>query len=473
MFLLANTAVAFFVLFFERKRATSIWAWVLLLFFLPVVGLLLYLLFGLPHRQNKGKHPSVYSNPNLQKLWQQQLRQIDRGWWPDTLGTVKDFRQIIRMNLKTGEAPLSTNNGIAIFIDGKNKFDSLFKDIEAAKDHIHLEYYILRNDKIGCQLIERLTEKAKQGVKVLILYDDIGSKSLPKNFFADFFQAGGKAAASLPSRIPIGNPRVNYRNHRKIAVIDGKVGYIGGFNVGDEYLGEKGKFGYWRDTHLRIEGTAVHSLQNRFLIDWNSASDKYSVKYADKLFPSGENSEGAAMQVVGSGPNENIDQIKNGFLKLIVQAKESVYLQTPYFIPDQSILDALCTASLSGVDVRIMIPNKADHLFVHTATLSFVEVLLEAEVKVYKYDNGFLHAKTLVVDRKAFSVGSANMDIRSFSLNYEANIFAFEEKAAEEMAGIFLQDIKLSKELTMDAFEDRSLFEYAKQRIAKLVAPIL
>ncbi|TWT25841.1 cardiolipin synthase [Planomicrobium sp. CPCC 101110] len=471
--LLANTALAFFILFFEQKRATSIWAWVLLLFFLPVAGLILYLFFGLPHRKNKGKQSSVYSNQNMQKTSRQQLQEIDRGAFTDLPEAVKAFRQTVRMNLKTATAPLSANNSLDIYTDGKLKFDSLFKDIEAAADHIHLQYYIVRDDGIGGQLIGRLTEKAKQGVKVCVLYDDIGSKSLSKSFFSAFFKAGGKAAASLPSRIPMGNPRVNYRNHRKIAVIDGKVGYVGGFNVGDEYLGEKGKFGYWRDTHIRIEGDAVHSLQNQFLSDWNMACEKNQLKYAENFFPASPGFEGISMQVVGSGPDEKIDQIKNGFLKMISRAENSVYIQTPYFIPDPSILDALCTASLSGVDVRIMIPNKSDHLFVHTASLSFVEELLSAGVKAYEYENGFLHAKTVVIDSKAFSIGSANMDIRSFSLNYETNIFAFDEKAAEEMVRIFLQDVELSGELTLDEFKGRSFYEYAKQRIAKLVAPIL
>lgn len=214
------------------------------LLFVPVPGLLLFLLFGLPHKKKKGKHSAVYINPELRKFSQQQLSEIDRHSFPLLSAVSKEWQSLIRMNLRSGIAPLTFNNQVQIYTDGKRKFNKLFLDIDAAKNHIHLQYYILKDDRLGNRLMEILTKKEKQDVKVLVLYDDLGSKSLSKKFFEDLIQAGGRVAASLPSKMPFANPRVNYRNHRKIIVIDGVRGYIGGFNVGDEYLGEKGKYGY-------------------------------------------------------------------------------------------------------------------------------------------------------------------------------------------------------------------------------------
>ena len=445
----------------------------MVLFFLPLLGLLLYLLFGQPYRKNKKRHTTAYLNRDLQNLSEQQLSEIDQGSFGYPSADSEEWQHLIRMNLKSEMAPFTQKNRLQIFTDGKRKFDALFKDIEAAKIHIHLEYYIIKDDEIGGSLLSLLTEKAKQGVQVLVLYDDIGSKSLPGNFFKDFVQAGGRAAASLPSKLPFANPRVNYRNHRKIVIVDGKVGYSGGFNVGDEYLGKDEKFGYWRDTHVRIEGEAVHSLQHRFLSDWNETSKKHPVEYEENYFPSVADFKGVGMQVISSGPDESIDQIKNGYFRMIAQARKSIYIQTPYLIPDIAISDALSTAALSGIDVRVMIPDKPDHIFVYSASLSFAKDLVSAGVKIYTYGNGFLHAKTMVVDGKVSSIGSANMDVRSFSLNYEANVFIYNAEAAEEMVRQFLNDSKLSKELTPEYFEDLSLFKRFRLQVAQLVAPIL
>lgn len=473
LFLIANILLAFFVLFIERKKPSSKWAWVMVLIFLPFLGMLLYLLFGQPYRKNKKRYTDAYSNPDIHDLASQQLTAIEQGTFSYSSVEAENWQHLIRMNLKSETAPFTQNNRLQIFSDGKRKFEALFKDIEAAKIHVHLEYYIINDDEIGTSLLQLLTKKAQQGVQVLVLYDDIGSKSLPRSFFKAFEQAGGRTAASLPSKLPFGNPRVNYRNHRKIAVIDGKVGYNGGFNVGDEYLGKVEKFGYWRDTHLRLEGEAVHSLQHWFIKDWNETSKKYPLKHEENFFPPSASVKGAGMQVVVSGPDEEIDQIKNGYLRMISQARKSVYIQTPYLIPDLAVLDALRTAALSGIDVRIMIPDKPDHIFVYSASLSFARELARAGVKIYTYRNGFLHAKTVVVDGKVSSIGSANMDVRSFTLNYEANVFVYDAETAEDMVRLFLNDVKLSKELTPEYFEQLSLFKRFRLQVAQLVAPIL
>lgn len=465
--------LAFFILFFERKTASSAWAWILVLFFIPVLGFVLYLLFGKPLRKERLNRPAAYENPDFMERLNRQRDDLRAGRFTPPSPLAAEWLDLIQMNAARTDAPLSTAGNIRLFNDGKRKFDALFEDIQQAQSHIHLQYFILNDDDLGRRLVSLLTEKAQQGVKVLFLYDALGSSSLPKRFFDEFEKAGGKTAAFLPAMLASINPRFNHRNHRKLAVLDGTVGYIGGFNVGDEYIGEKKEFGYWRDTHLRLEGNIVHSLQNRFFIDWNQAAEKYPMKYQETYFPDIGDVPGAAMQIVASGPLEMREDIKNGYLKMIHHARKSIFLQTPYFIPDKSIMDALRTASLGGVDVQLMIPHQADHLFVHSATLAFARELLEDGVKVYSYKNGFLHAKTLVVDGQACSVGSANMDVRSFALNFELNAFVYDAQPAAEMAEFFRHDRKLSVELTEAYFKEQHWVEKAKQDIAKLVSPIL
>lgn len=415
----------------------------------------------------------AYENPDFTDIMDGQLAEMKSGSFQPPTRIAKEWSDLIQMNVARTDAPLSTATDIKVFNDGTRKFDALFEDIRQAKDHVHLQYFILNNDELGRRLVSLLTEKARQGVKVLFLYDDLGSSSLPKHFFDELAAAGGKTAAFLPAMLSSINPRLNHRNHRKLVVLDGLIGYVGGFNVGDEYVGEKKEFGYWRDTHLRLEGEAVHSLQNRFFIDWNQAAEKYPMKYGGNYFPKMDSSKGVPMQIVASGPLEIHEDIKNGYLKMIHHARHSIYLQTPYFIPDKSIMDALRTAALGGVDVQLMIPHQADHIFVHSATLSFSRDLLEDGVKVFAYKNGFLHAKTLVVDGEAYSVGSANMDVRSFALNFELNAFVYDSQSALEMADLFIQDRKLSVELTEEKFQEQSWVEKVKQDVAKLVSPIL
>ena len=279
--------------------------------------------------------------------------------------------------------------------------------------------------------------------------------------------------AFFPSRFPIINYRINYRNHRKLVIIDGKIGYIGGFNVGDEYLGKNKKFGYWRDTHLRIIGSSVHAIQTRFILDWNQASDRNDIAYSPELFPKTESNGDISLQIVSSGPDSEWEHIKYGYIKMISYARESIFIQTPYFIPDASLLDALRIASLTGKDVRIMIPNKPDHPFVYWATYFYVGEMLNAGARVYIYDNGFIHAKTIIVDGKLASVGTANIDVRSFKLNFEVNAFLYDEGISTSLTDSFDKDMDVSRELTLEAYQQRSLKIRFKESISRLLSPIL
>lgn len=471
--LILNVILAITLIFLERRDARSTWAWVLVLFFLPLIGFILYLLLG---RQLRKKHLFRWDGKKdigIDKLISYQLEAIENDTFHFNLDYVEQYKDLINMNIKTSHAVLTQDNHVEIFDDGTKKFEQLLKDIESAKDHIHIQYYIFKLDNLGQRMVEALKKKAKQGVKVRILYDEMGSRGVRKKQFRELTELGGEIEVFFPSILPLINPRLNFRNHRKIVIIDGRVGYIGGFNVGDEYLGLNKKFGYWRDTHLRIEGSAVHPLQTRFILDWNQASGERRIAYSEKYFPAIPKKGDTSMQIVSSGPDTEWQAIKNGYLKLIMNAKRYIYIQTPYFIPDNGFLNAIEVAALSGIDVRIMIPNKPDHLFVYWATYSYVGQLLKAGAKVYIYNKGFIHAKMIVIDDEASSVGTANLDVRSFSLNFEVNAFIYDKLVSHDLAEIFEKDLLDCDELTLEMYNHRSTKIKFKESISRLLSPIL
>jgi cardiolipin synthase len=445
----------------------------MVLFFIPILGFLIYLLLG---RQLRKKHLFRWEGRDkigIDKLIDYQLDAIEQGTFEFRLDDALDYKDLINMHLRNNHAVLTQDNAVQIFNDGEAKFNALIEDMEQAKDHIHVQYYIFRLDSLGQRIHDVLIRKAKQGVKVRLLFDDMGSRGVRKKHFKELVDLGGEVEAFFPSVMPLINPRLNYRNHRKIVVIDGRIGYIGGFNVGDEYLGLDRKFGYWRDTHLRIEGSSVHPLQTRFILDWNQASTNSDIEYSDRYFPAIPLKGSVGIQIVSSGPDSEWEQIKNGYLKLMAMAKDYIYIQTPYFIPDASFMDTLRIACLSGIDVRIMIPNKPDHAFVYWATYSYVGQLLKAGAKVYIYDNGFLHTKMIVVDNEASTVGTANIDVRSFKLNFEVNAFIYDRETSRELAELFEQDMLLSTELTMELYNERPRLIKMKESFSRLLSPIL
>lgn len=470
---LLNFSFSIAVIFMERRDAAATWAWLMVLFFIPILGFILYLIFG----QNLSRrHLFDWEEKvkiGIESTIQTQMHDIKNQLFRFRNPHTEENEDLVYMLLRNNDAILTEDNNVEIFIDGKDKFNSLLQDIRRAKHHIHLQYYIFRVDNLGSEIVQLLTEKAKQGVEVRVLYDEMGSRGVHKRHFKELIEAGGIVEIFFPSKIPFINLRLNYRNHRKLAIIDGKIGYVGGFNIGDEYLGLNPKFGYWRDTHLRIEGTAVHSIQTRFILDWNQASDRHDVHYSDTYFPNSPSSDDVSMQIVTSGPDSEWEQIKNGYIKMISSARESIYIQTPYFIPDASLLDALRIAALSGVDVRIMIPNKPDHLFVYWATYSYIGELIKAGARTYIYDAGFIHAKTIVVDKKLSSVGTANIDVRSFRLNFEVNAFIYHHETGQKLAEIFEKDMELCFELTPELYKNRKIIIKFKESISRLLSPIL
>lgn len=469
-----NIILALAIIFLERRESSSIWAWLLVLFFIPIVGFILYLLLGRKLTRRRMFRWSGRKKVGIETLVDYQIESIKEGSFEYKLSeTASKYKELIYMNLLSNHAVLTQDNHIHIFDDGQDKFDRLLEDIAEAKHHIHIQYYIFRLDRLGTRILDALIEKARQGVQVRVLYDEMGSRGVHKKDFKALIEQGGEVEVFFPSVLPLINPRMNYRNHRKIVVIDGKVGYIGGFNVGDEYLGLKEKFGYWRDTHLRINGSSVQPLQTRFLLDWNQASDRKNLEYEDSFFPTFYRQGNTAIQIVSSGPDSDWEAIKNGYIKLINMAKKYVYIQTPYFIPDDAFINAVRIACLSGIDVRIMIPNKPDHIFVYWATYYYVGLLIEAGAKVYVYENGFLHTKMVVIDDEAASVGTANIDSRSFKLNFEANAFIYDTDVAHQLAELFERDILYSSELTPEKYKNRSTIIKLKESISRLLSPIL
>ncbi|HEY4601785.1 MAG TPA: cardiolipin synthase [Cerasibacillus sp.] len=466
-----NIGLAISVIFLERKDAPATWAWLMVLFFIPIAGFLLYLIFGKPLRGTRIFKWDKKSRLGVEKAVREQMRALEQNQFYFRQKELMEYKDLFYLHLRNDEAIFTQNNQVDIFTDGHDKFSALIKDMEQATDHIHLLYYIIRHDELGQRIAKTLIKKAKAGVEVRVLYDDMGSRMLRPKFVRRLRQAGVHVDSFFPPKIPKINFKINYRNHRKLVIIDGKIGYIGGFNIGDEYLGKSKKFGYWRDTHLRIEGDSVRNMQTRFILDWNQAS-KNRISYEKRFYdaiPKGD----TGIQIVSSGPDSHWEQIKNGYIKMIMSAKEYIYLQTPYYIPDESLRDALRIAALSGVDVKIMIPNKPDHPFVYWATFSHIGDLLKAGAETYIYQKGFMHAKTIVVDGKIASVGTANIDVRSFRLNFEVNAFIYDIDIAQQLAKIFEKDMANSTQMPKSLYDKRSLGIRFKESISRLLSPIL
>ncbi|MCM3747667.1 cardiolipin synthase [Paenibacillus pasadenensis] len=472
IFYVLNIVLAIAVIFLERRNIASTWAWLMVLYFLPGVGFVLYLLLGQNLSRRKIYKFKLSQLKNARQRLKTQQRIVEKGLYTFNDPLMTYYQDMVYMNLVSSDSLFTQDNEVEVFTDGERKFDALIRDMEEATHHIHLMYYIIRADKLGRRVLETLCRRAAEGIEVRLIYDDIGSIRLNKKYLRRLIKAGGQVGAFFPTKIFFINPRLNYRNHRKIVVIDGKVGYVGGFNIGDEYVGKVERFGFWRDTHLRIQGGAVAQLQGRFLLDWSLASSQPFLTDS-RYYPPLASGGSVGMQIVSSGPDSEWQHIKNGYIKMINSAKMSVMLQTPYFVPDDSLLNALKMAALSGVDVKVMLPSKPDHFFVYWASHSYFGELLSAGVKCYLYENGFLHAKTLVVDGNIASVGTANIDIRSFKLNFEVNAFIYDSATAARLQRIFQDDLLQCRELSLEDYDSRSIWNKFKESLSRLLSPIL
>ncbi|ERK28868.1 cardiolipin synthase [Clostridium intestinale] len=462
-----NIIVGTAIVVLERKKPEKTIAWLLILLLLPPVGLVLYIFLG----QNWKIHKL---NDRISNEIKDLITPIIKEY------KLKQYTPLIELLANNSDSPIFPNNDIKFYTNGEDKFNDLKEQLLNATHHIHLEYYIVKSDNIGNEIKDILIKKAKEGVRVRFIIDRVGAK-MKKAYIKDLKDNGIDIVFYsyflAPLLRPI-NTQINYRNHRKIAIIDGKVGFLGGINIGDEYLG-KSKFGYWRDTHLMVSGDFIMALQAVFLDDFltiQKANNEYSFydDEFDQYFPATSVKNDVLMQLVKSGPDSEFPAIMQGMLKMITMAKKNIYISTPYFVPNESIMDALRIASLGGVDIKIIFPEQADHFTVNKASRTYLGELMRCGVKVYFYDKtAFIHSKTMTVDGKLFTLGTANMDIRSYDLNYEINCVVYDEHKTKELDDIFNNDLLRCREFPLEEYENEGKVDKFIEGIARIFSSLL
>lgn len=453
------------IVFLEEKSPQRMMSWLLVLVLFPVVGLIAYLAFGRSFRKkSRVKEKKMdQSAPPLQKI-----EDRNRMWSRDELPPI--CQSLIQLLQNNSDSKVLLHNEVKVMSDGLITFTLMFDAIKNAKTVINLEFFIIKDDELGNRFREALIEKAEEGVIVNFLYDAVGSWRLSNHYRETLREAGVKVKAFLPVIAPFVSRNMNYRNHRKILTIDGEVGFVGGLNIGDEYIGKNEQFGYWRDTHLMIKGEGVCALNYIFVEDWMFAGG--TIKDKSVYFPAVEVDKISLMQIASSGPDSDKQVIKEAYFKMIAMARKSVCIETPYLVPEDSLLVALKTAALSGVDVKIIIPFVADHFMVYWANQSYIEDLLASNVKIYYYMGGFIHAKSLLVDDVCASVGTANLDIRSMELNFEVNAFLYDPEVIKTLRNDFEEDLIRSEVIVYDEFKKRKRYRKVLEGFGRLVSPL-
>lgn len=461
------------MVFLEKRKPQTIISWLTVLTFLPVFGFLLYVIFGsgLSVRTRRMIKKKAISErdiiKNIDGIQNLNNAKLD--------GLTEKDRQIITYCYNYGAYPCPGSD-VEILNNGIQKISSLKKDLLNAKKSINIEYYIFAKDETGRQIMDILCQKAREGVDVRLIYDSIGSRKAPRRFFKKLTKAGGQVAEFFPPfmHMRLINLKLNYRNHRKIVVIDGKIGYTGGINIRDDHMGLDKKLTPWRDTHIRIEGAGVYGLQNIFIDDWRYCKkDNTPPKvYLEKgYFPTPELKGDITVQILSSGPDSQVQKIKEAFIKLIATAEKRIWIQTPYFIPDDSFLSALRIAIKSGVDVRVMVPYTPDKKSVYYVTISYLKELVEMGGRVYLYQ-GFLHSKTMLIDDNKLSIGTCNTDNRSFGLNFEDTAIMYSSKLNTAYQKTYQEDINNSFEVNLVYFKRKRWLTKFLQAIFRLLAPL-
>ena len=461
---------------YDTNSTVKTLAYLLLAIFIPIFGIFFYFSFGINYRKRELYSKKIINDDNLWIQIKENISTYSAQTYFNTAEPDRPNKQLAKY-LSNEMSPLTPGNTARLLINGEEKFPAVIQALEEAKDHIHIEYYIYENDKIGQSIEEILIRKAKQGVSVRFIYDDFGSRGIRKNIAIRLKNAGVEAYPFYKISFPTMVNQLNYRNHRKIIVIDGKKAFVGGINVSDKYINEPTSANklFWRDTHLMLEGPGVYYLQYLFICDWNFCSGnpleniKHYFPREYRTNPPGDK----IIQIAASGPDSVNPTILYSLLYTIYQAQEQILITTPYFIPDQSLMDALMVAALAGVSVQLLVPEKSDSRLVQLAACSYYADLLSAGVKIFFYQDGFVHAKTMVVDKKIAVIGTANMDLRSFDLNFEVNAFVYDDELAASLAHVFNEDIKDAILLDKDAWTNRSMSRKFLEKIARLVSPLL
>ena len=470
--LIAIVAIIHVVL--DNRQPAKTMAWILVIYFLPIIGVIAYIFFGINTR--KERYVNRRQSDELTK--RSMLAFVEQR----DLQLPAEHQPVINLFLSESFALPFNGNQVGILTDGYQFFPSLLRDIAQAHSHIHIDIYILADDPLGQLVTDALIAKARQGVEVRVIYDDVGCWQVKNRFFERMRVEGIEVVPFMPVRFPSFARRANYRNHRKIFVIDGRVGYIGGMNIALRYVkGPAAQHGSartaWRDTMLRVEGRGVYSLQRAFLTDWyfvdrTQLSDQKYYPAPTAVVPAGEG--GGLLQTVTSAPVAPYPEIMQGYMRIIMAARRYVYIETPYFLPTAAVLSALKMAAQSGVDVRVLIPLKSDARFTEWASRSYLREAAEAGVKVSLYADGFLHSKLMVCDDSLSTCGSTNVDFRSFENNFEANMFVYDASVASRMKAVFIADEQHSVPLTRQKHLMRPTFGARLcESLARLFSPLL
>lgn len=459
-------------IFLESRDPSKTIAWLLILITFPYIGFIFYILMGQDIRKKrifKRKRNFEFEYFKRQVEYEN-YRSTNHDLLIEKEPMVK--KRLINLMMNNANAPFTLNNQAKVLTNGEETFDEIFKELEKATHHIHMEYFIIKKDKIGRKVFDILKRKAAQGVIIRVIYDSVGSFKLGKKYINELRKKGINMEPFLPVCVPVLSRELNYRNHRKVLIIDGAIGFLGGINIGDEYLGLDKHLGFWRDSHLKIKGNAVYELQNIFQKDWMFVTKNPTV-FSTDYYPNLNHCGNHLLQIVSSGPDSDWESIMQAYFCIISSAQKHIWINTPYLVPGESIMTALKTAALSGIDVKIILPYKPDHKTVFWASMSNVEELLEAGVEIYQYEKGFIHSKVILVDSVAASVGTANLDVRSFRLNFEVNALIYDKHLIEYMETEFNKDLEDSRQIILHEHKKRGIISRIKESTGKLFSPLL
>ena len=455
-------ASSILVVISENRNATKSLAWILALIFLPVIGLILYLFFGQSLRNER-----MISRQNREKLHaDNKPTEVD----VDKLPLSDNCVQLLKMCNQFVGVSYYPGNDVRMYIRGHDKFEDLLDDLRNARQFIHIQYFIFRDDEWGGKVRDELVAAAERGVEVRLLFDDMGCWTVNRRFFHNMRKHGVDVRVFMRVALPNPSLRINYRNHRKIVVIDGDKGYIGGMNIADRYVNGDDDHS-WRDTHIRIEGPAVWGLQLSFVVDW--CYESKTLLSGEKYFPIVPEKGDKGVQIIPSGPIGNMENMAPMCQKMVSMAHKYVYIQTPYFLPTDSLVQTLRVAALSGVDVRVMIPKRPDSIILRWGSYSYISEMLRSGVRVYLYEPGVMHAKTIVTDDELVSIGSANFDFRSFEHNFETNALVYDKSLAQRVKSDFHNDETECSEVQMTEWRHRPWWQKICESIVRLLSPVL
>lgn len=460
---------------YDTTETSKTLAYLLLTVFFPFAGAILYFVIGTNYRKRKLYSKKLFKDEQLMANVRRQIFRESAETWKAVKPEFRKYKKLFKLLLNSNWSSISDGNEVEILINGEGKFPAVLQALREAKNHIHIEYYIFEDEVIGNQIKDVLIERARAGVEVRFIYDDFGSRSIRKDIVPELIAGGVEAYPFYKIFFMTLANRLNYRNHRKIIVIDGHIGFTGGINVSDRYINDPNDKDelFWRDTHVKITGPGVYYLQYLFLCDWNFCSDHELAPDKDYFCAKPIEQPGALVQIAASGPDSDDPTIMFALIKAIGLAEKEILITTPYFIPGETLLDALTVAALSGIKVKLLVPDKSDSRMVDFAARSYYGNLLRAGVEIYMYKKGFIHSKTMVSDGLLSVIGTANMDHRSFELNFEVNSIIYDQEIGRQLTRIFYADLKFAEKIDPEAWQKRSFLKELPERLARLMSPLL